>query len=72
MPGPIATIETTHYRGEGRTLWLLKCDGEIVKVGETDSDATGIAAFEAATEWAKATGYEVGPWKHWTTSTSNE
>ncbi len=66
MDLPDAWIETTSYREEGRTLWMIKLGGEVLKVGEVNADPSGAHAYETATAWATANARgTVFAWKHW-------
>jgi hypothetical protein len=44
-------IETTSYRDENRTVWIIRHDGAIVRAGEVSEDPSGSKAFEEATTW---------------------
>ncbi len=58
-------IETTTFREDNRTLWLVRHRGAILKVGELRDDPSGVRAYEQAAGWAKehAPGIELN-WKH--------
>ena len=59
-------IETTYYSGEHRTLWVVRLEGEILKVGETHEDPSGSRAHGEASRWASSNAPGVTfVWKRW-------
>jgi hypothetical protein len=57
-------IETTSYQ-DSRTVWLVRHQGVIVKVGETHHDPSGLQAFDIALVWARMQyGDASYNWKH--------
>lgn len=66
MELPTAWIETTFSREENRTIWVIKLDGEVVKLGEVAGDFSGANAYERATAWARQHYPDISfAWKHW-------
>ena len=62
---PGSYIETTHFGGEDRTVWAVRLDGNVVKVGDTKGDPSGERAHEEAMLWADANVPEASfVWKH--------
>jgi DNA-binding response OmpR family regulator len=59
-------IETTAYREDNRTVWIIKLAGEVVKAGEVSDDPFGIKSFDVASKWARTNLQHVEfNWKHW-------